>query len=1143
MKWTRIVAAAVAAVVLCGCEEVPLQMDDLALAPVKQAPAEPAAGNVKGDTTEQSKEPKLELEPEEANAVAEKVEQPKPVAEKKAGGQGTAAPVVKAVVETVEEGTPDWENPEVYGINKEPGHATLMPYGDVGMALEGDRTKSPYYQSLDGKWKFNWVIKPAERPAGFYGADYDVSGWDDIAVPGNWQMSGYGKPIYTNMRFPFPANPPYIPHEYNPVGSYRRTFTIPAGWAGRQVFVHFEGVDSTFYVWVNGRKVGYSEDSMLPAEFNITKYLKAGENSISAEVYRWSDGSYLEDQDMWRLSGIYRSVYLFAAPAVHIRDFHVRADLENEYKDGVLKLRPKLEVFDADKGKLKGWKVEGQLFDGGKNPVFEKPLERDALSIINESYPQRDNVKFALMEGKVADVKAWSAEIPNLYTLVLSLKDAEGRLVEAESCRVGFRKIEVKDGKVLINGKSVLFYGVNRHEHDPDFGRAIPVSRMLQDIMLLKQNNLNAVRTSHYPDNPVWYDLCDEYGIYLIDEANLESHGLKGYLSNVATWHGAFVERAVRMVERDKNHASVIFWSLGNETGCGPNHAAMAGWIHDYDPDRLVHYEGAVGDVKDPYYVDVMSRMYPKIPELIALGRRANETRPMVMCEYAHAMGNSVGNLKEYWDAIRSEQRLTGGFIWDWADQGLRKMSPDGKGFWAYGGDYGDNPNDGNFCCNGIVGPDRAPNPSLYEVKKVYQQIDVAPVDLVQGKVSIHNNYSFREMDFVDVVWELTEDGQVLQSGQIGNLAIEPKSQREVVIGFDKPLVVPGREYHLKVTSVLAEDESWAKKGHVVAWDQFAVPFAVPAVHPLDRDAMPPVQVEQTDDAITVTGVDFVASVGKKSGALESFSYEGKELMASGLVPNFWRVPTDNDRGNGMPQRDGVWKGAGSGRAVKSVTAKQYGDRAVGITVEATLPAGESEYVCRYTVFGSGDVVVESSITRDAKTPELPRFGMQMATAGEFDTVTWYGKGPHETYWDRKTGAAVGVYLGKVEELVHEYVRPQENGNRSDVRWVTFTNKDGVGLMAVGMPVLDVSAWPYTMADLEAAGHIHELPRSGTITVNLDYKQMGVGGDDSWGARTHPEYMLSDKSYSYSFRIRPVSPRMPNPDAMARIAIDMPQGD
>ncbi len=1030
---------------------------------------------------------------------------------------------------------PDWENPEVIGINKEPGHCTLMPYVDLKKALACKREASSFYMSLNGKWKFNWVNKPAERPVGFQKADYDVSSWDEIVVPSNWQMHGYGRPIYLNMRYPFRPNPPYIPHEYNPVGSYRREFTVPADWQERQMFLHFDGVKSAFYVWVNGRKVGYSQGSMTPAEFNITEYLKPGTNMLAVEVYRWSDGSYIEDQDMWRLSGIYRNVYLFSTPEVHISDFFVRCDLDDKYEDGIVMIRPRLASFTGRRPR--SGVVQAQLYDEQNQPVFAKPLSRDVRALMRERHPQRDRVGFAMMDGTVSKPKKWSAETPNLYTLVLTLKDADGETIEFESCKVGFRKIEIKDGQLYVNGRSIKLFGVNRHEHDPDHGRAIPVSRMIEDIKLLKQNNINAVRTSHYPDDPHWYDLCDEYGIYLIDEANLESHGLGGYFANQAEWHNAFVERAIRMVERDKNHPSVIFWSLGNESGCGPNHSAMSGWIHDYDPTRYVHYEGAAGRPKDFYYVDVISRMYARIPQIVAIATDPIDERPMVLCEYVHAMGNSVGNLKEYWDAIRSHKRLIGGFVWDWADQGLRKFSGDGKMFWAYGGDYGDRPNDGNFCCNGLVMPDRKPHPSLYEVKKIYQNINSYPVNPMAGKVQVHNEYCFTDLDVFEVLWELEEDGKVIQKGKLPRVSIAPQTKKRITVPLKKPELKAGAEYFLKVIFVLAEDKSWGSKGHVVAWDQFEVPFRTPAVPKVDVATMAPVKLLESEKAFVVRGKDFELTIGRESGALESLRYSGRELITSALVPNFWRPPIDNDNGNNMPRRQGVWRDAGPGRTVTDVSAEQVEAQVIKITSLAKLAAGDSDYRTTYTIYGSGDVVVESSFKAGGELPDLPRFGMQMAMPGRFEKISWYGRGPHETYWDRKSGAAIGLYSGTVEENIYEYVRPQENGNKTDVRWLALTDKDGVGLLAVGMPLLSVSAWPFHMQDLETAKHIHELPRRDIVTVNLDYKQMGVGGDDSWGARPHQEYTLPAEAYSYSFRLRPYAPAMGDIQSVARLGL------
>jgi len=1035
---------------------------------------------------------------------------------------------------------PDWENPQIIGRNKEPGHCTLVPYPNIESAVRCERQKSEFYKSLNGNWKFNWVSKPSDRPVDFYKPDYDVSKWDEIPVPSNWQMHGYGRPIYLNMRYPFPVEPPHIPHEYNPVGSYRTEFSIPKTWSSRQVFLHFDGIKSASYFWLNGQSIGYSQDSMLPAEFNVTKYLKPGNNTLAVEVYRWSDGSYLEDQDMWRLAGIYRNVYLFATPQVHIRDFAVRTDFDDNYTDATIMVRPKITNYTNDD--LRNWTVEAQLYDADKKPVLSEAMSGSVSAVIRERYPQRGNVPFGLLQAKIKNPLKWSAESPYLYTLVLMLKNSDGKVIEIESCRVGFREVEIKDGQLFLNGKSIKLFGVNRHEHDPDHGRAIPVSRMIQDIKLLKTHNINAVRTSHYPDDPAWYDLCDQYGIYLIDEANLETHGLGGYFSNIPQWNTAFMQRAIRMVERDKNHPSVIFWSLGNESGCGPNHAAMAEWIHYYDPTRPVHYEGAAARPRDPDYVDMISRMYARIPEIIRLATDPDDNRPMVLCEYAHAMGNSVGNLKEYWDAIRSHKRLIGGFIWDWADQGLRKKAPDGKEFWAYGGDFGDNPNDGNFCCNGLVQPDRKLNPHIHEVKKVYQRIHVTPIEASKGTFNIENEYDFTNLDFVDILWELTEDGKIIQKGKLPKLSPAPGKNKQIVIPFEKPNLQPGAEYFLKISFALAEDAPWAGQGHVVAWEQFEIPFDVPQAPSLNVDAMPSLKLQESDKALKISGKDFELIISKSSGAIESLIFNGKKLIVKPLIPNFWRAPTDNDNGNRMPQRLGIWRRAGQDRKLEKVSSEQISPQVVRITAKAALKVGDNwKYTSTYTVFGSGDIIVSGSIEPGKKLSQnLPRFGMQMAIPGEFKTMSWFGRGPHESYWDRKTGAAVGLYSGPVEEQFHLYVRPQETGNKTDVRWVALTNKDGTGLLAVGMPLLSVSAWPFTTEDLEKAAHINELPRRDTITVNIDYKQMGVGGDDSWGARPHPEYTLPPNAYSYRFRLRPYTPNMGEISSVARKTIDVP---
>jgi beta-galactosidase len=1031
----------------------------------------------------------------------------------------------------------EWQDPLVIARGKQPAHATLVPYATIEQAVVGTREASPFYLSLNGRWKFHYVDRPADRPRDFFQADFDDRGWAEIVVPSNWQLQGYDKPIYLNTRYPWaPDNPqpPLIPPEHNPVGSYRTAFELPATWAGRRVFLHFAGVNSAFYLWVNGQPVGYSEDSMTAAEFDVTPHLRPGRNVVAAQVFRWSDGSYLEDQDTWRLSGIYRDVFLFSTPAVHLSDFAVRTDLDDDHRDATLLVRPRLRVFGA--ASVTKLRVEAQLFDPDGRPVFPTPLSKDAKAILEEKYPQRGNVGFGLLQGRVANPGKWSAETPELYTLVLSLKDPSGTVVEAESARVGFREVEVRGGRFLLNGRPIRLYGVDRHEHDPDTGQAVSYERMLQDVVLLKRHNINAVRTSHYPNDPKWYDLCDRYGIYLIDEANLETHGVTGRLTNDPQWLPAFVGRAVGMVERDKNHPSVLLWSLGNESGMGPNHAAMAGWIHENDPTRPVHYEGAAAEPRDPSWVDVISRMYTRIPELDAMSRDPVETRPIVLCEYAYARGNAVGNLKEYWDLIESRDRLMGAFIWDWVDKGFRKKDAKGREYWTYGGDYGDEPNDGTMVCNGIVLPDRTPEPELFEVQKVYQRIDTTAVDAGGGRLRVRNDYDFRSLDFVDVAWEVTENGRPLRAGRVPAPAIGPKQEAELQLPLELKTGAPGAERFLNVRYVLKDDAPWTARGHVVAWEQVSLPSG-PNLPPLSLASLPPVDLVESAATFTVRGTGFSIAIGRATGAMESFQSAGRELVSAPLVPNFWRVPLDNDIGflllNDMPKRCAAWKTAGPERRVIAVRAERLAPQAVRVVAESVLPAAGSRYVTTYTVYGSGDATVEARFTPGGALPELPRFGMQMAVPATLSTMTWFGRGPHENYWDRNTGAQVGRYSGRVDQLIHDYVRPQENGNRTDVRWVALTDADGAGLLASGMPLLSVSAWPYTMQDLEAATHTNELPRRETITLNLDHRQTGVGGDDGWGARPHAEYTLDARPYEYRYRLRAYSPAMGSLDRIA----------
>ena len=1007
---------------------------------------------------------------------------------------------------------PDWENPDIVGINKEAPHATLSVYADEASARDGKREASPYFLSLNGTWQFHWVPRPEDRPVDFYKPDYDAKAWPGIPVPSNWQMQGYDFPHYTNIVYPFEKNPPYIRHEHNPVGSYRRTFTIPAGWDGRQIFLHFAGVESAMYVWVNGQKVGYSQDSRTPAEFDVTKYLKSGENLLAAEVYRFSDGSYLEDQDFWRLSGIFREVFLWAAPPLHARDFEVQTVLDDALRDATLSLTVKLKNYGASPA---SGQVEAKLLDTNGSLVATLPPQTTQI-------PENGESIVRLLQT-VANPRKWSAEQPNLYQLLITVRRADGAVEEVIPWRVGFRKVEIRDGQLRVNGQAIYIKGVNRHEHDPDLGHVPTTAMMLKDILLMKRNNINAVRTSHYPNIPEWYALCDEYGLYVVDEANIESHGM-GYnpsetLANKPEWEKAHLDRIERMVERDKNHASIVIWSMGNEAGDGVNFEKASAWIHGRDRSRPVHYERA--ELRP--HVDLVSPMYWTIEQLVDYAQ-SNPTRPLIQCEYAHAMGNSVGNLQDYWDTIEKYPSLQGGFIWDWVDQGLRHKTATGEEFWAYGGDFGDKPNDGNFCANGLVQPDRRPNPSLYEVKKVYQSIQTEPVDLASGKVRIRNKYFFTNLDEFDISWKVNVDGKVLSEGKLPRLTLAPGESREATIPWGTLSPRPDEEFWLTVTYTLASDEPWAPKGHTVAWNQFSIPIAAPAPPKANVRAMPTLLLEQTDSDFIVNGSEFRIVVSRSRGTITGWESHGTRLLLRPLEPNFWRVPTDNDIGNGMPKRDSVWRTAGEQRTVLEVSSSQPSPQTVRIEARAKLPAGGTSYANVYRIYGNGDIVVEAIYQPgEATLPDLPKFGMQATLPADFGRITWYGRGPQETYWDRQTGAPIGVYTGTVAEQVHPYVRPQETGNKEEVRWMALTNHEGAGLMAVGMPRLSASALPFPQDLLEKAAHTNDLPsQTRVLTLNLDYRQMGVGGDNSWGARTHKEYTLPDQPYRYQFRLSPI---------------------
>jgi beta-galactosidase len=1038
---------------------------------------------------------------------------------------GQPAPFARAPLEP-------WQDVAVASINAEPMHATFVPFGSRDEALRLDATASPYVLSLDGPWKFRWVPRPDQRPWGFERGEYDASSWGELTVPANWELNGYGLPRYLNSDYTFgptPPTPPLIPDDDNPVGSYRRSFSVPDAWAGRRVFLHFGGVNSAFYVWVNGREVGYSQDSKTPAELDVTTFLRPGENTVAVQVFRYSVGSYLEAQDMWRFAGIERSISLVSTPQVRIRDFFARASLDERYEQGALRVT--VAVKSTLPEAAKGLRVRAELLDAS-GAAGLTPVERMF------DVPARDERAIDLT-GTVAAPAHWTAEAPALYTLLLTLLDASGATLEVVTARVGFRNVEIRGGQLLVNGVPIYVKGTNRHEHDPLTGRAVSDELMLRDITLMKRLNINAVRTSHYPNVPRWYELCDRFGLHVIDEANIESHGV-GYdpdvtLGNKPEWLALHLDRTRRMVERDKNHPSVIVWSLGNEAGDGVNFQATSAWIKGRDPSRPVHYERAR---REPH-TDIYAPMYARIPHLLDYAA-SEQTRPLILCEYMHTMGNSGGGLADYWKVIRAHRQLQGGLIWDWVDQGLERRTADGRRYFAYGGDFGDSPSDGNFLCNGIVASDRTPHPHAWEVKKVYQNVAAELLDWPSRRVRIHNRHDFLSLAGVDVAWRLEADGRPVAAGTLPRLTTPARTHEDFTLAVAEIAPTPGAEHFLTLTYHTAAESPLVPKGYEVGFDQLALPVVAPAAPRVDRAAMPELAVAEVADTVTVTGRDFSLVFDRGAGTIRSWTYRGAELLVSGPAPDFWRAPTDNDYGNRMPVRLAAWREASARRAVKGLVATRVGPAEVRVDVEATIPVGSSRHTTRYTVLGSGDVLVDASFIPGADSlPELPRFGMQMTLPRAFATVTWFGRGPHESYADRTASAAVGLYSGTVDEQFHPYVRPQETGYKTDVRWIALTRADGIGLLAVGRPLVGAAASRFLHDDFEygpekGQRHPTDMTPRDLVALSVDLGQMGLGGDDSWGAKPHDEYMLFAKSYEYSFRLRPFSAADPPPVVLAR---------
>lgn len=1029
----------------------------------------------------------------------------------------------------------DWENPLITGRNKRPGHVPMGAYPDAKLALSCDRTASPFVRILNGLWKFYLAPKPEAVPAGFYLPDFNASDWATIQVPGNWQLQGFDDiPIYTNVHYPFPANPPFVPED-NPTGCYRHSFNLEDTWEGRDIFLCFESVDSAFYLWVNGQMVGYSQDSRLPAEFEITPYVQPGKNLLAVQVMRYCDGSYLEDQDMWLLSGIQRDVILYSKPKAAIQDFLVRTLFDDRYENALLHV----EVQMTRLPEMTDYTAEVMLYDDQGQPLFELPVSAHFSDRTSFSFPLTRQTGWAILEHGVEKPKHWTAETPYLYRIVVTLKDPQGQAVDFESCRVGFRQVEIKDGLVLLNGKRLVLRGVDRHEHHPERGRALTLEDMRQEIILMKQFNFNAVRTSHYPDDPRWYDLCDEYGIYLIDEANIETHGVQGELSSHPQWMHAFMERATRMVLRDKNHPSILFWSLGNESGTGTHHAAMAAWIRAYDPTRLVHYEsGHPG----PEVSDVLSVMYPNLDWLKTVLADPAEKRPVIMCEYAYAKGNSTGNFFKFWEMIDAYPRFQGGCIWDWSDKALLHTNNRGEKYYAYGGDFGGDfdyhqeNEDPQMVCNGIMGPDLTPHPGAYEVKKVQAPVAVSASstqDLLEGRLIVWNKYHTLSLRHLDIVWELQEDGKTIQSGRLPPLELEAGQKGELLIPFQIPQsLTAGAEYFLNVHFLLAEASPWARQGHEVSWEQFRLPLVVPAGPLLRLYEMPELAIHDAENRLELFGQDFRMIFDRGAGKLVSWQVNGIELLTSGPQENYYRAPTDVDLLMGNPPASiHKWRAAGLDRLKRKLLSFQiarFNPQYVQVRTLSRLsapgnPLGiDSEIV--YHILGNGQILLDNRVSIDEQMPYLPRIGLELVLPEGFEQLTWFGRGPHENYVDRKHGAAVSLYHSTVEDQFTPYVFPSECGGKEDVRWLTLTNQQGYGLGVVSRDRLHFDALHYNIQDLADARHPYELPQRKEIFLHLDGWHMGVGGDDGWMASVHKEFLIFPGVYQFALRLWPVRP-------------------
>jgi beta-galactosidase len=1044
----------------------------------------------------------------------------------------------------------EWEQEQNLALNKEPACAAFASFADTKSALKILPEHSRYWRSLDGRWKFNWVKHPDERPKDFFQPGFDVSNWKEIAVPSSWQCQGYDVPVYSNQRYLFKRDWPNVmgepPKNYtaftnrNPVGSYRRDFEVPADWAGREVFIRFDGVDSFFYLWINGRYVGFSKDSRTPAAFNITRFLQPGRNVVAAEVYRFSDGSYLECQDMWRLSGIFRSVSLQARPATRIRDFFALPDLDAQYRDGVLNITG--DVYGPDAATSQ---VLATLYDSEGRKVVSQAATGSASN-------------FAVPLGARNPLK-WTAETPNLYTLVLELKNKSGQSQEFVSAQVGFRKVEIKNEVFLVNGQPVKLKGVNRHENFPETGHALSRAQMELDMMRLKQANVNHVRTSHYPNDPYWYYLCNRDGIYILDEANIESHGYyygKDSLSHPKEWEPAHVARVMAMVERDKNQPCVVIWSLGNEAGPGRNFVAAEKALKARDTSRPTQYE------RNNDIVDMGSNQYPDVGWVWHAARGGRGIKyPFYISEYAHIMNNALGNLADYWEAIESSDKVMGAAIWEWCDQGLYKTNANGERFVAYGGDFGDAPNDGQFIVKGVVFADRTPKPCYFEVKQVYQNIAVTAAEAASGKVEIFNKHFFKDLSEFDLAWELSEDGKVIQSGKMPTPKVGPRQKNVVSVPFTKPAFKPGAEYFVKLGFRLRAAHPWAPKGYELAAGQVAIPNPLPAKPVLAAHGSA-LQVDETAAALTVRGTNFTARFDLLTGSLARYAFHGEEMLTSGIELNAFRCPVNND-GWAM----GKWFDQGLRRL--SHRSSDFKVEHLGETVRLTatvLSKGENSERCvefggnhtrveqgsalddralqfrsqlAWTVYPDGSIAFQTAIMPNGPIIALPKLGVRMELPERLANVTYFGRGPEENYPDRKTGSFLAQYSRTVRDMFVPYARPNDMANREEVRWLALTDAKGAGVLfsALDQP-MSAAALPYSANELLLANHPPELPKPGRTVLTLDAAVLGLGGASCGPGPIERDIPKSNHAYHLGFVMRPVDSRA---DLAAAARVSTPQ--